>query len=199
MENSLLMGILIRKPDTIREMHLSDLDSDETQKTLSDSRKDLASLVEFLHERRLIIVNDYLEIERAKQQVEGSGIVNMMVETCTTINRIAGGNIVDMHIFLSPEPIFCCFIYVEDGMEYFMRLELRGAIPTLSFAERKCRDTVGNDFVRWVHRIADIDPVTITVRLVHEFQEIRVSVEQVREWFKYLVSRLDSSYMPSLS
>ena len=199
MENSLLMGILIRKPDTIREMHLSDLDSDETQKTLSDYRKDLASLVEFLHERRLIIVNDYLEIERAKQQVEGSGIVNMMVETCTTINRIAGGNIVDMHIFLSPEPIFCCFIYVEDGMEYFMRLELRGAIPTLSFAERKCRDTVGNDFVRWVHRIADIDPVTITVRLVHEFQEIRVSVEQVREWFKYLVSRLDSSYMPSLS
>ena len=199
MENSLLMGILIRKPDTIREMHLSDLDSDETQKTLSDSRKDLASLVEFLHERRLIIVNDYLEIERAKQQVEGSGIVNMMVETCTTINRIAGGNIVDMHIFLSPEPIFCCFIYVEDGMEYFMRLELRGAIPTLSFAERKCRDTVSNDFVRWVHRLADIDPVTITVRLVHEFQEILVSVEQVREWFKYLVSRLDSSYMPSLS
>ena len=199
MENSLLMGILIRKPDTIREMHLSDLDSDETQKTLSDYRKDLASLVEFLHERRLIIVNDYLEIERAKQQVEGSGIVNMMVETCTPINRIAGGNIVDMHIFLSPEPIFCCFIYVEDGMEYFMRLELRGAIPTLSFAERKCRDTVSNDFVRWVHRIADIDPVTITVRLVHEFQEIRVSVEQVREWFKYLVSRLDSSYMPSLS
>jgi hypothetical protein len=166
---------------------------------LSDSRKTPASLVEFLHERRLIIVNDYLEIERAKQQVEGSGIVNMMVETCTTINRIAGGNIVDMHIFLSPEPIFCCFIYVEDGMEYFMQLGLRGAIPTLSFAERKCRDTVSNDFVRWVHRLADIDPVTITVRLVHEFQEILVSVEQVREWFKYLVSRLDSSYMPSLS
>jgi hypothetical protein len=104
-----------------------------------------------------------------------------------------------MHIFLSPEPIFCCFIYADDGMEYFMRLELQGAIPTLSFAERKCRDTLSNDFVRWVHRLANIEPVTITVRLVHEFQEIRVSVEQVREWFKYLVSRLDSSYMPSLS
>jgi hypothetical protein len=193
------MGILIRKPDTILDTHLSDLDSDVTQKALSDSRKKPASLVEFLHERRLIIVNDYFEIECAKQRVEASGIVNMMVETCAAINRIAGGNIVDMHIFLSPEPIFCCFIYVEDGMEYFMRLELQGAIPNLSFAERKCRDTLSNDFVRWVHRLADIEPVTITVRLVHEFQEIRVSVEQVREWFKYLVSRLDSSYMPSLS
>ncbi len=199
MENLFVMGILTRKPDTIRDMHLSDLDSDGTVQTLSSSRTEPASLVKFLHERRLITMNDCLEIERAKQQVEASGIVNMMVETCSAINRIAGENIVDMHIFLSPEPIFCCFIYVEDGMEYFMRLELQGAVPTLSFAERKCRDTVSIDFVRWVYRLADIEPVTITVRLVHEFQEICVSVEQVREWFKYLVSRLDSSYMPSVS
>jgi hypothetical protein len=85
------MGILIRKPDTILDTHLSDLDSDVTQKALSDSRKKPASLVEFLHERRLIIVNDYFEIECAKQRVEASGIVNMMVETCAAINRIAGG------------------------------------------------------------------------------------------------------------
>jgi hypothetical protein len=198
-EDSFVMGIFLRKPNTICDMYPSNSDRDVTPETLSDSNKDPSSLVEFLHERRLITMNDCLEIECAKQRVEASGIVNMMVETCTAINRIAGENIVDMHIFLSPEPNFCCFIFVEDGMEYFMRLELRGAIPTLSFAERKCRDTLSNDFVRWVHRLADIEPVTITISLVHEFQEIRVSVEQVRDWFKYLVSRLDSSYMPSLS
>jgi hypothetical protein len=193
------MGILIRKPNTIRHITPSDLDSDVTPKTLSDSRKDPASLVEFLNERSLITRDDYLRMEWARKRVEASGIVSMMMETCTTINRIVGENIVDMHSFLPPEQILCCFIYAEGGTEYFMRLELQGAILALSFAERTCRDTVSNDFVRWVHRLADIEPVSITVRLVHEFQEIRVSIEQVREWFKYLVSRLDRSYMPSFS
>jgi len=86
---------------------------------------------------------------------------------------------------------------VEGGAEYFMRLEMEGAIPTLIFAERNCRDTVTNDFVRWTYRLANIDPVTINVKLVHEFQEVRVSVEQIREWFKYLVSGMDRSHIPS--
>jgi hypothetical protein len=55
----------------------------------------------------------------------------------------------------------CCFIFVEDGTEYFIRLELQGTIPTLIFAERHCRDTVSNDFVRWVHRLATIEPVVL--------------------------------------
>jgi len=142
-------------------------------------------------------VDDHFGIEQARQWVEASGIINMMVETCKIINGMVGRTIVDMHSFLPPEPILCCFIYIEGGSEYFMRLEMRGAIPTLNFSERKCRDAVSNDFVRWVHRLADIEPVTITVKLVHEFQEINVSVDQVREWFKYLVSGLDRSYMPS--
>jgi hypothetical protein len=68
---------------------------------------------------------------------------------------------------------------------------------TIIFAERNCRDAVTNDFVRWAHRLANIEPVTITVKLVHEFQDVRVSVEQVREWFKYLASAMDRSHMPS--
>jgi hypothetical protein len=199
MENSFLMGILIRKPDAIRDMHLSDLDSDLALKPLRDSRKDPASLVEFLNEWSFITRDDYVRIEWARKRVEASGLASMMMETCTTINRIVGENIVDMHSFLSPEPVLCCFIYVEGGTEYFMRLELQGAVLTLSFAERKSRDTVSIDFLQWVHRLDDIETVGITVRLVHEFQEIRISVEQVRECFKYLISRLDRSYMPSFS
>jgi hypothetical protein len=178
-------------------MHLSDLNSDAPLEAVSDSRKEPASTLEFLDEGRIATMNANLDIECARQRVEASCIVKMMVETCAAINRLAEENIVDMHIFLSPEPVFCCFIYVEDGMEYFMRLELLDAIPTLSFAERKCRDTVSIDFVRRIHRVADIDPFTFTVRLVYEFQEIHVSIEQIREWFKYLISRLDCSFMPS--
>jgi hypothetical protein len=178
-------------------MHLNKLTNDVTAKTLGDSRKDSDSLAEFLRQRQLITTDDTYEMERVREHVEKSGIVKMMLETSATINRMVGRTIVDMHSFLLPEPIFCCFIYLENGTEYFIRLELQGAIPTLSFSERNCRDTVSNDFVRWVHRIANVDPVTITVKLVHEFHEINVSIEQVREWFKYLVSGLDRSYMPS--
>lgn len=191
------MGILTRKQNTLLDVNLSKLDSNVAANTLSESRKDPASLAEFLNARHLIIADDYLEIERARERVEASGIVSMMIETCITINGMVGRTIVDMHSFLPPEPILCCFIYVEEGTEYFIRLEMQGAIPTLIFSERKCRDTVSNDFVRWMHRLADIEPVTITVKLVHEFQELHVSVEQVREWFKYLVSGLDRSYIPS--
>ncbi|HTC64598.1 MAG TPA: hypothetical protein VK709_17290 [Candidatus Saccharimonadales bacterium] len=192
------MSILIRKPGAIRDLYPSDLDSDGAPKAGHDSTSVPASLAEFLNERSLITRDDYLRMDWARKRAEASGIVSMMMETCTTINKIAGENIVDMHSFLPPEPILCCFIYVEGGTEYFMRLELQSGMLTLSFAERNCRDTVSNDFVRWVHRLADIEPVKINVKLVHEFQEIRVSVEQVQEWFKYLISGLARSYTPSL-
>jgi hypothetical protein len=191
------MGIFSKRAATILDVRLSNLDCDVPERTLSDSRKDPASLVKFLRERQLITTDDTYEMERAKERVEETGIVHMMFETCDFINKIAGRSIVDVHAFLPPIPILCCFIFVKDGAEYFMRLELEGGIPTLIFAERKCRDTVTNDFVRWAHRIANIEPVTINVKLSHEFQGVCVSVEQVREWFKYLVSGMDRSHMPS--
>ena len=191
------MVIFSKKATTILGVRLSKLGCDVTDRTLSDSRKDTASLAEFLRERQLITTDDTYGMERARERVEEADIVQMMLETCDLINKIVGKAIVDVHSFLPPIPILCCFIFVENGTEYFMRLELQGTIPTLIFAERKCRDSVSNDFVRWAHRLANIDPVTITVKLMHEFQDIRVSVEQVREWFKYLVSGMDRSHMPS--
>jgi hypothetical protein len=191
------MGILLRKSNFIRDVYQNPLESDVSMMPPSDSSKDSASLAQFLNDRHLISTDETTGMERARDRVEASGIVNTMTETCATINGMAGRTIVDMHSFVPPEPIFCCFIFAEDGTEYFMRLELQGTIPTLSFSERKCRDTVSNDFVRWVHRLADIEPVTITIKLVHEFQEVHASAYQVREWFKYLISGLDRNYIPS--
>jgi hypothetical protein len=121
----------------------------------------------------------------------------MMQETCGAINEMVGSSIVDAHSFLPPEPILCCFIFVEDGAEYLMRLELQGDIPTLVFTERIWRDTVTNDFVRWAHRLAEIEPITINVKLVHEFKDLRISAEQVRQWFMYMISGFDRSHTPT--
>jgi hypothetical protein len=191
------MGILIRKQNFIRDVYRNPMEGDIIPTTTFESTKASASLVEFLNERHLMTTDETYGIERAREKVEASGIVNMMIETCNTINGMVGRTIVDMHSFLPPEPILCCFIYAENGTDYFMRLELQGTVPTLSFSERKCRDTVSNDFIRWVHRLADIEPVTITVKLVHEFKEVHASAEQVQIWFKYLISGLDRSYVPS--
>ena len=191
------MGIFSKRAATILDVRLSNLDCEVTEQTLSDSRNDPSSLAEFLRERQLITTDDTYTIERARERVEEAGIVQIMLETCDLINKIVGRTIVDVHAFLPPIPILCCFIFVENGTEYFMRLEMQGTIPTLIFAERNCRDTVSNDFVRWAHRLANIDPVTITVKLTYEFHDISVSVEQVREWFKYLVSGMDRSHVPS--
>jgi hypothetical protein len=191
------MGIFSKRTATILDVRLSNLECNVTEQTLSDSRNDPAALTEFLRERQLIATDDTYGMERARERVEEAGIVHMMLETCDLINKIVGRTIVDVHYFLPPIPILCCFIFVENGTEYFMRLEMQGTILILIFAERNCRDTVSNDFVRWAHRLANIDPVTITVKLIHEFHDLSVSVEQVREWFKYLVSGMDRSHMPS--
>jgi hypothetical protein len=193
------MGIFSRWTSTVHGVtgRLDDLDNERVAKAMRDVRAGSASLAQFLKERQLMPANDTFAMERGRERVERSGLLRMMQETCAAINELAGRTVVDVHTFLPPEPILACFIFVEDGTEYFMRLELQGAIPTLIFAERQCRDTVTNDFVRWAHRIANIEPVTINVKLVHEFQGVCVSVEQVREWFKYLVSGMDRSHMPS--
>ena len=169
----------------------------EREAAVRDARTGSASLVQFLEEQQLIPMNESQAVERGRKRVEESGLLQIMLETCAAINRLAERTIVDVHSFLPPDPILCCFIVVERGTEYFIRLEVQGETPTLTFAERKWRDTVTNDFLRWAHRLADTEPVTINVKLVHEFREVRVSAEQVREWFMYLVSGMNRSHMPS--
>jgi hypothetical protein len=191
------MGIFSRKTEIIPGAGLRKLEIVAETKSLNGSKTGSESLEAFLTEHQLISNDDPYAIERTRKRIEESGLVHTMVDTCNSINKMVGRTIVDVHSFLPPIPILCCFIFVGHGAEYFMRLELQDATPTLIFAERTCRDTVTSDFVRWTCRLANVEPENITIKLVHEFQEIRFSVEQVREWFKYLVSGLDRSYTPS--
>src|ERR1700730_16004351 len=133
------MNIFSRRANIMPSEGLGKLECDVTAKTLRKSVEDSDSLAKFLTERQLIALDDTCGVEQARKHIEESGIVSMMLETCNSINRMVGRTIVDVHSFLPPIPILCCFIYVEDGTEYFMRLELQGVVPTLTFAERNCR------------------------------------------------------------
>jgi hypothetical protein len=193
------MGIFSRWTSTVHGVtgRLDDLDNERVAKAMRDVRAGSASLAQFLKERQLMPANDTFAMERGRERVERSGLLRMMQETCAAINELAGRTVVDVHTFLPPEPILACFIFVEDGTEYLIRLELQEATPTLVFAERRWRDTVTNDFVRWAYRLADIEPITVNVKLIHEIHDDRISAEQVREWFFYLISGLNRSHAPS--
>jgi len=193
------MGIFSRWTSTIHGApgRLDELDRDGVAKALREVRAGSPSLAKFLKERQLIPASDTFALERGRERVERSGLLRMMQETCGAINELAGRTIVDAHTFLPPEPILACFIFVEDGTEYLIRLELQEATPTLVFSERRWRDTVTNDFVRWAYRLAEIEPISINVKLIHEIHDDRVSAEQVRKWFFYLISGLNRSHAPS--
>jgi|SRR5579872_2610192 len=193
------MGMFSRRLFAPQEANgcIDDQAQEREPRDLREARHGSVALLEFLKGRQLIPADESTAIERCRKRVEESGLVSIMMETCGSINRMVGRTIIDVHSFLPPDPILCCFIFVEEGTEYFMRLELQGEVPTLLFLERKWRDTVTNDFVRWAHRLVEIEPVTINVKMVHEFGELRVSAEQVREWFMYLVSGMDRSHAPS--
>jgi hypothetical protein len=193
------MGIFSRWTSTIHGVtgRLDELDRDHVAKALREVRAGSESLAQFLKERQLIPASDTFALERGRERVERSGLLRMMQETCAAINELGGRTIVDAHNFLPPESILACFIFVEEGAEYLIRLELQEGIPTLVFAERRWRDTVTNDFVRWAYRLAEIEPMSITVRLIHEIHDDHVSAEQVREWFFYLISGLNRSHAPS--
>jgi len=191
------MHLFSRRANVIPLQDIDKSERDGTPETLGNSADDSDPLAEFLAERQFIAADDAYGVERARKRIEESGLVSMMLDTCNAINRMVGRTLVDVHSFLPPIPILCCFIYIEDGTEYFMRLELQGVNPTLIFAKRNCRDTETNDFIRWAQRLANIEPITIDVKAVHEFQDLCVSVEQVRKWFQYLISGLDRAQVPS--
>ena len=177
-------------------IRLDELNLERDAKVIRPERIESSSLAEFLREQHLITVDCAADIEHGRQLVETSGLLPIMFDTCTAINMLAKKVIVDGHSFLPPEPILCCFTYVVDGAEYFMRLELQGATPTLVFSVQRWRDAVTSDFVRWVYRLAGIEPITTNIKLVHEFQVISVSVPQVRQWFMYLISGMEHLRKP---
>jgi hypothetical protein len=157
----------------------------------------LLSLKDFLQQRHLTQKNSGFPLAQMRQRIEKSQLLRTMQEICAAINTEAGTVIVDEHHYLPPEPVVSSFAFAKDQTEYVMRLELWGPRPSLLFMTRKWRDASSNRLCRWVYRLAEVEPLSVTFKFSCELQEEDASEEEIKRCFYYLLSGLSRSYTPA--
>jgi hypothetical protein len=157
------------------------------------------SLHDFLKEQHLTRNESDFTRLQARERLRKSQLLQTMQDVCAAINRETGRVIVEEHHYLPPEPVVSSFTFVKGETEYLMRLELWGTSPALVFISRKWRDfSTKIDFFRWIYRITELEPVTMSVRFSCQLEKEEVSEQEVQRWFVYLLSGLRRSYIPSL-
>jgi hypothetical protein len=157
----------------------------------------ITSLKNFLEERHLTREKPALLVPRARQHLEKSELLKSMREICASINAQAGTVVVDEHHYLPPEPVISSFAFSKGPTEYVMRLELWDRKPALVFVTRKWRDASASRFLRWVYRLAEVEPLCVNFKYSCEIEEDDASLEEIQRCFYFLLSGLDRRYMPS--
>ena len=156
-----------------------------------------SSLKNFLDERHLTSKKPGFSAVRARQRLEQSKLLRSMREICASINTQAGAVVVDEHHYLPPEPVVSSFAFSKGHTEYVMRLELWGRRPALVFVTRKWRDASANRFLRWIYRLAEVEPLSINFKYSCELEGDTASLEEIERCFYFLLSGLNRRYMPS--
>jgi len=157
----------------------------------------ITSLKNFLEERHLTREKPTLPVPRARQRLEQSELLKSMREICASINAQAGTVVVDEHHYLPPEPVVSSFAFSKGHTEFVMRVELWDQKPSLVFVTRKWRDTSANRFLRWVYKLADVEPLSVNFKYSCEIKEQDASLEEIERCFYFLLSGLDRKYTPS--
>jgi hypothetical protein len=157
----------------------------------------ITSLKNFLKERHLTNTKPRFLVLRARQHLEKSEFLNTMREICASINAQAGTVVVDEHQYLPPEPVLSSFAFSKGTTEYVMRLELRNQASSLVFVTRKWRDGSANRFLRWVYKLAKVEPLSVKFRYSCEIKEDGASLQEIAQCFYFLLSGLNRRYKPS--
>ena len=155
------------------------------------------SLKNFLDERHLTAKKPGFSAARARQRLEQSELLKSMREICASINTQAGAVVIDEHHYLPPEPVVSSFAFSKGHTEYVMRLELWGGRPSLVFVTRKWRDASANRFLRWIYRLAEVEPLSINFKYSCALERDTASLEEIERCFYFLLSGLNRRYMPS--
>ena len=155
------------------------------------------SLKAFLEERDLTRKKPTLLGPRARQRLEESELLKSMREVCGAINSQAGTVVVDEHHYLPPEPVISSFAYSKGATEYVMRLELGDRKPSLVFVTRKWRNASTSGFLRWVYRLAEVEPLRVNFNCSYEIEEGDASFQEIERCFYFLLTGLDRRYRPS--
>jgi hypothetical protein len=157
----------------------------------------LMSLKNFLQERHLTRKNDGIFLALTRQRLEESPLLKTMRDVCAAINSEAGTMIVDEHHDLPPEPVVSSFASTRGQTEYVMRLEVWSERPSLLFVTRKWRDSSQSPLLQWLYRLAEVEPLSVTLKFSFEIQEDDASEERIKQYFFYLLSGFSRSYIPS--
>lgn len=156
------------------------------------------SLRDFLEERHLVRKDSSHLVAETRSRLEQSKLLEMVDGTCAALNREAGTGVIEAHAYLPPEAVVRSFLFMKGPTEYVMRLDLWGTKPTLVFLVRRWRDNSSIRLVRWIYRLAELDPLAVETKFVGEIQEETVSEQEVQRWFFYLLSGMSRSYMPTV-
>lgn len=155
------------------------------------------TLKAFLEERHLTQKDTSFFQTQVRDRIERSPLLEIMRDTCTAINKEAGRVVVEGHHYLAPEPVICSFTFIKGDTEFVMRVELADPKPRLVFVTRRWRNTSSNGFVRWIYRLAEVEPLSVNVKFNCELPFDDISEQEVQQWFFYLLSGLSRTYTPS--
>jgi hypothetical protein len=136
------------------------------------------------------------EIARSREQLERSGLLKTAQDVCDSINKKAGGLVIDSHSYLPPQPIVCAFIVANGDIEYVMQISVRHSKALLVFLKRKWRDGPSYDLVRWLSGLFRRSNAGPRIRLEREILAEAVSSTEIESWFAYLVSGLKRRLSP---
>jgi hypothetical protein len=165
---------------------------DQTQMAIA-----ITSLKNFLPERHLTRTKPRFLVLRARQHLEKSEFLKTMREICASINAQAGTVVVDEHQYLPPEPVISSFAFSKGATEYVMRLEIRNQKSSLVFVTRKWRDSSASRFLRWIYKLAEVEPLSVKFKYSCEIKEDDASLQEIAQCFYFLLSGLNRRYRPS--
>jgi hypothetical protein len=157
----------------------------------------ITSLKNFFQERHFTRTKPRFLVLRARQHLEQSEFLKTMREICASINAQAGTVVVDEHQYLPPEPVMSSFAFSRGTTEYVMRLEIRNQKSSLVFVTRKWRDCSASKFLRWVYKLAEVEPLSVKFKYSCEINEDDASLQEIAQCFYFLLSGLNRRYRPS--
>jgi|GEM_PF-5961006 len=130
-------------------------------------------------------------IDLFRTQVEECRIAELIGKIAGEINRSAGYHVVDYQDFLPPQKIVARAVFAKSGTRNFLDILLREDGVLLLFYTLKRSSTRRDRYFPWYTRRKG---ATIHVKEIIDPEKI--SEEDVRKWFTYLLSGLDKKLKP---
>jgi hypothetical protein len=130
-----------------------------------------------------------------RDELEKSGLFEMMQRVCQLINTAAGTLVIDVQSYLPPEMILRSFTLKKGHDEYVMQVELVGAKRMVVFLTQE-QPSAFSRFAGWIYGLFGAERSDVNVKLVFEIRPEEVRERDVEEWFMYLMTGFNRRFTP---